>query len=139
MLKIAHRGNLRGPSIDENKPHYIMKAIYEGFDAECDLWYTDNGYYLGHDKPIYKVEHYFLLNKHLWIHCKNIEAFVILSNDKDLHLVFHEEKIALTSKGYLWTAPGLFIGYNSIAVMPELAPGWDISNAKGICTDFIFG
>lgn len=34
-------------------------------------------------------------------------------------------------------APGLLIGYNSIAVMPELVKNWDISNAKGVCSDYL--
>jgi hypothetical protein len=38
---------------------------------------------------------------------------------------------------YIWTYPrNLPLGKNSIAVMPEMVPGWDISKAAGVCTDF---
>jgi hypothetical protein len=137
MLIISHRGNIDGSNaVTENNPHRIMNAIYDGFDVEIDVWWKDDGLYLGHDEPKYKIEYHYLVNKHLWIHCKNIESFVYLSQDSKLHLVYHMVDIALTTKGFLWTAPGLLLGHKSIAVMPELADGWDISMAYGVCTDY---
>ena len=113
-----------------------MLAIYAGYDAEVDIWHTEKGLFTGHDKPIYKIDYSFLVNRKLWIHCKNIEAFVNLSYDETLHLVYHSKDIALTTRGYLWTAPGLMLGARSIAVMPELAPGWDCHCCYGICSDY---
>ena len=107
--------------------------------CEVDLWETKEGYFLGHDAPKYKVDYWFFVNPRLLIHCKNIEAFVHLSLDPQLHLVYHEGGIALTTKGYLFTAPGLLIGSKSIAVMPELVKDWNIKEAYAICTDFIYG
>jgi len=46
------------------------------------------------------------------------------------------EGITLTTRGYLWTAPGLMLGARSIALMPELAPGWDCHCCYGICSDY---
>jgi hypothetical protein len=137
QILIAHRGNTNGTNpLDENKPHYVMNAIYDGFDAEVDVWHTPDGLFLGHDKPQYRIDYSFLVNRHLWIHCKNNQAFVYLSQDDKLHLVIHNEGIALTTKGYLWTAPGCLLGKKSIAVMPELVNDWNISEACGVCSDY---
>lgn len=114
-----------------------MDMIYSGYDCEVDLWSIPDGLYLGHDKPVYKIDYWFLVNKHLWIHCKNFEAFVHLSKDDKLNLFYHTDGIALTTKGYLITTPGLLIGNKSIAMMPELVPGWDYRNAYGYCSDYL--
>ena len=138
MLRVSHRGNINGPSEQgENNPHRVMDVIYAGYDCEIDLWYKSGGLYLGHDEPFYKIDYCFLVNKNLWIHCKNIEALVYLSVNDKLHLFYHTDGIALTTKGFLWTAPGLLIGSKSIAAMPELIENWNIKNAYGICTDYI--
>lgn len=137
MLKISHRGNLIGPSIEENNPHKVMEVIYAGYDCEVDLWHLPEGLFLGHDKPFYKIDYWFLVNKNLWIHCKNYEAIVYLSKVKELNLFYHTEGIALTTKGFLITAPGLLTGEKSVAMMPELAKDWDFRNAYGICTDYV--
>jgi len=139
MQIISHRGNVNGSSkLMENQPHNIMNTLCMGFDVEVDVWHMPDNIYLGHDKPQYKIEFSFLVNKHLWIHCKNIEAMVYLHlyGDENMNLFYHEEDIALTTRGYLWTAPGLLLSKKSIAVMPELAKGWDIKEAFGVCTDY---
>ena len=137
MLVISHRGNINGSDPSrENNPWQIMDVIYDGFDVEVDVWRIPDGLYLGHDEPFYKIDYSFLINKHLWIHCKNEEAFVYLSQNPKLHVFYHNNGIALTSKGYLFTAPGSILGHKSIAVMPELFPNWDISLACGVCTDY---
>lgn len=137
MLIISHRGNLDGPNpVTENNPHQVMKAIYQGFDVEVDLWWKDNGLFLGHDEPKYKIDYWFLVNKHLWIHCKNIEAVTYLSSDDYLHLFYHEGKVAYTSKAFLITAPGEMTGFKSVACLPESVPDWNIKDAYAICTDY---
>ena len=156
---ISHRGNFKGTSsIEENNPCKVMDVIHGGYDVEVDVWWGEKGLFLGHDIPKYKIDYCFLVNDRLWIHCKNIEAFVFLilrkinkcfnihcknieafvylSQDKKLHLFYHRDGIALTTKGYLWTAPGLLLDKRSIAVMPELVSEWDISRACGVCTDY---
>jgi hypothetical protein len=134
---IAHRGLLNGPDrMLENNPHHVMDTIYKGFDAEIDVWHKPDGMFLGHDEPYYKIDYHFLINKHLWIHCKNYEALVYLFGNSQFNLFFHKEDIAVTTKGFLWTAPGLLLSPMSIAVMPELVKDWDIKMAYGICTDY---
>lgn len=137
VLIVSHRGNLEGANpIEENNPYYIMRAVCYGYDVEVDLWYRRNELFLGHDKPKYKIDYWFIMDKHFWIHCKNTEALVYLSCNDKLHLFYHNEGVTYTSKGYLMTAPGEFVSYKSVACMPELTEDWDIKNAYAVCTDY---
>lgn len=138
MRIIAHRGNVFGPQPDmENYPEYIDYSISLGYDVEIDVWFLDDKFFLGHDNPQYEVPLSFFVGKPLWIHCKNIYALEELSVIPALNAFYHDkEDVIMTRNGYLWTAPSKLLTEKSIAVMPELAPEWDISNACGICTDF---
>lgn len=138
QLVIAHRGNTAGVNPrHENMPDYILEALNQGFDAECDLWKIGEELFLGHDKPQYKVEWDFLIKRPLWVHCKNIEAAHYAVKYKQFHTFCHQkDDFALTSGGYLWTYPGKPLTDKSIAVLPETVPDWDISIAYGICTDY---
>jgi len=142
MIIIAHRGNLDGPNPDkENHPDYIMTALKTGFDVEVDIWFVDNKFILGHDKPQYEVNERFLLNEKMWHHAKNIEAISILNRLKpnySINCFFNDnDACTLTSGGYIWTYPGKnVLCKEAIAVMPERVPDWDISKAGGVCTDF---
>ena len=73
---IAHRGNIDGIHEKyENHPDYIDDAIAEGYDVEIDVWDIDGTLYLGHDKPEYKIDQNYLLDRKdvLWCHAKNPE------------------------------------------------------------------
>lgn len=138
---IAHRGNLNGPNPDkENHPDYLMEAVKQGYDVEVDVWYVDGKYILGHDGPQYEVQPEFLLNEKFWHHAKNIQAFYHLNRMRPNFLIncfFHDvDEATLTSGGWIWTYPGKELTEDSIAVMPERVPDWDLSLACGICTDF---
>jgi hypothetical protein len=142
MIIIAHRGNLDGPNPDkENHPDYIMTALKTGFDVEVDIWFVDNKFILGHDKPQYEVNERFLLNEKMWHHTKNIEAISILNRLKpnySINCFYHNiDDCTLTSGGWIWTYPGKpVLCEEAIAVMPENVKNWDISKAAGVCTDF---
>lgn len=142
MLIISHKGNLNGPNPDkENHPNYIDQAFIAGFEVEIDVWLLDGQFWLGHDQPQYKIEKNFLLDKKLWLHAKNMKAMFALNDMKLNHMIncfFHQEDdCTLTSQGYIWTYPRLLpLSDQSIAVMPERVPNWNVSNAAGICTDF---
>ena len=144
MRLISHRGNLNGPNISkENHPEYIMEAIYQGYDVEIDVWYTDR-FMLGHDKPQYKFPFKLLEKFHsrLWIHCKNLEAITRLKaidpSASRLNYFWHEkDTVTLTSKNYIWAYPGKQpVGNNCIAVMPENMTS-EIRGFAGICSDII--
>lgn len=145
MIKIAHRGNVDGPNPPkENHPDYLMKALDLGYDAEVDVWLIDGKFILGHDGPQYEVPFHFIHNNRFWIHAKNIPAISDLNGlvgtiFTSLNFFFHDvDDCVLTSCGWIWTYPGKsIIGPRAVAVMPERAPGWDISKASAICSDFL--
>jgi len=139
MKIIAHRGNINGPNILENKPEYIMNTISKGYYVELDLWKVDNSLYLGHDNPQYKIEINFLLNikNKLFCHCKNIEALqYILINYPEIECFFHDsDDCVITSKNNIWTYPGKKLTDISICVMPERT-NQIAKNCLGVCTDY---
>ena len=73
----------------------MLKALDEGFECEIDLWFIDNGFYLGHDSPNEIIDEDFLLkySDFLWIHCKNIEAL-----EKARDLILNKYNIWATSE-----------------------------------------
>ena len=140
MIFISHRGNLNGPNKkEENKIDYINIALKKNFDVEIDLWFYKENFFLGHDKPLYKVNKKFLKNKKFWIHAKNLDCFYKLSNS-NLNFFWHEkDKVIFTSKGFFWNYPGTKLNKaKSIYVLPENLKKFDNSlNYRGICSDYI--
>lgn len=147
MILISHRGNIDGPNPNkENKPSYISNAINTGFNVEVDFWFVNKKFYLGHDEPEYDVPFEWFVNNHtkLWIHCKNIDAINKLveidRNGVYLNYFWHQEdKVTLTSKGYLWAYPGVICD-NAITVLPEQNMKMtkeDIKDYLGVCSDYI--
>tara|TARA_X000001036_G_scaffold400839_1_gene405480 strand:+ start:65 stop:523 length:459 start_codon:yes stop_codon:yes gene_type:complete len=143
MKFISHRGNINGRiAKKENEIDYVKKAISLGYDVEVDIFFYKKNFWLGHDKPLYKINNKnFLLNKHIWIHAKNIDAAYELSKMKNAHFFWHQnDDIVLTSKSILWTYPGKQLTKNSVCVLPELDKKLNIKNIKkcyGICSDYI--
>ena len=137
MIYISHRGNLTGKSLkDENNPDYLMKAVESGYDVEIDVWFENDSFYLGHDKPIFKVDKKFLENTKFWCHAKNINALHELSKT-DSHYFWHQDDdFTLTSKGIIWTYPGKYLTKNSICVLPEKFDQKKF-DCLGICSDLI--
>ncbi len=141
MILIAHRGNINGRFESyENEPNYIDLAILKGYDVEVDVWYKDNIFWLGHDKPDYGVDFRWFRDRisKLWVHCKNIEAVEFFSQVAyDFNYFWHQEDtLTLTSHKHVWVYPGKQPVKNSIAVMPEIHSD-DISQCLGVCSDYI--
>jgi len=150
MKFIAHRGNLNGPNSDkENKPSYIQKALESGFDVEIDVWYCNKHWYLGHDKPTYKITFKWLFNRHhqLWIHCKHLDALHKLTRrdgkniwNHNLNYFWHQnDDFTLTSKSQIWTFPRQPLTEFSVCVCPEKfnGPKEQLNKCYGICSDYI--
>lgn len=142
MFKVGHRGNTRGPSIQENHPNHIELCLSKGFHAETDVWFLNEKFILGHDTPQYEVKESFLNYPGIWCHAKNIEAFIALSNlsynkSNVIYFFHNKDDYTLTSSGHIWTYPGAkIVNRLQIAVMPELSSDWDYSLAGAVCTDF---
>lgn len=141
---IAHRGNINGINYElENHPDYIIQALNQNYDVEIDVYYINNEFYLGHDKPLYKIDETFLENSKIWCHAKNYDALLVMSKNKNIQYFYHEkDPYTLTSNGYIWTYPNNNLGSKSICVLPELYENKseNLKNLKkcyGICTDYI--
>ena len=136
MILISHRGNILGRKKRlENNPDYIENALKLGYDVEIDVWSVDKQFYLGHDKPQYKIERSFLQNKKFWCHAKNIEAFYRMIDDNKIHCFFHDkDKVALTSRGYFWSSSENKMTSKSICVMPPNSTDLP-KNIAGVCSD----
>ena len=137
MKIISHRGNLEGRNPElENHPEYIERCIKKGFCAEIDVWCIDGRIMLGHDSGQYVVEESWMNSffHRLWVHAKNLEAVELLSKNSWLNWFWHEEDLmTMTSKGDIWTYPGIYVK-NGIVVENEFKelPAF----IKGVCTDF---
>ena len=142
MFLIAHRGNINGPSSDENLPDLINHVLSLGYHAEIDVWYINGEILLGHDAPVYAVPHEFIQREHLWCHAKNIQALeAMMTTIPVQHCFWHQtDNFTLTRSGYIWTYPGQSLTSRSIAVMPETVMN-DIlklpQNIAGICSDHV--
>tara|TARA_B100000214_G_C23816298_1_gene557496 strand:- start:227 stop:661 length:435 start_codon:yes stop_codon:yes gene_type:complete len=137
VILISHRGNISGknPAL-ENSPQYIIEALNMGYDVEIDVWYVGEKFFLGHDNPQYEIDESFLLTTGLWCHAKNISALNRMV-EIGAHCFWHQtDDVTLTSKGFLWTYPGVDLLDNSICVLPEISR-YDKIDCAGLCSDEI--
>lgn len=141
MILIAHRGNLHGPSPDENKPEHILDALAAGFHAEVDVWWHGLAFWLGHDRPQYPVHKAILQDSRVWCHAKDVFALHFLRGIGAHHFWHEKDAYTLTSKGYVWAYPGKIINGpvsdGFIAVKPELVPHCEIRYCGGVCSDYV--
>tara|TARA_R110000782_G_scaffold184176_1_gene274395 strand:- start:142 stop:588 length:447 start_codon:yes stop_codon:yes gene_type:complete len=137
MRLISHRGNQNGKDENlENNPTYVLEAIAAGYNVEVDVWSYNHLWFLGHDNPQYSISGEFLLDPNIWCHAKNIEAMREMLRI-GAHCFWHEnDKITLTSQGYIWTFPGEPLTDLSICVLPKIT-STKISQCAGVCSDEI--
>jgi hypothetical protein len=138
MILIAHRGNIDGPNYElENEPNYILFALQQGFDVECDVWFKNNQFFLGHDEPKYVIPLSFLCNYRIWSHAKSIETLHLLlyNVNRGVTCFFHDkDDCTLTSNNFIWTYPGKPLTPFSIAVKPKRGTKVDCA---GVCSDYV--
>jgi len=129
---------LEGPNPGkENHPDYVTEAMTKGYNVEVDVWYENDTWHLGHDRPTYEIKKDFFYNNLLWCHAKNLEALHQLAV-LGVHYFWHEsDAVSVTSRGYFWTYPGNELTTKSIAVMPEVASSPTMRLCAGICSDYI--
>lgn len=144
MRLIAHRGCTNGVKPDlENSPEFIQQAINNGFDVEIDVRKVEDKLFLGHDRPEYKIELEWLLERkdNLWIHTKNFAALSYLM-DKDVKIFYHEKEdhTIINNSGLIWSHNLREAKEKSIipllsfvdALKYDQYPG-----VYGICSDFV--
>jgi hypothetical protein len=148
MILIAHRALFNGyDEARENHPDQIRLALAEGFDVETDVRFIDGEWWLGHDAPTHKVDQEFVFTPKLWLHCKNAEALHQLCTigDQSINYFWHQnDDYTLTSKGWIWTYPGLPLYANCIRNQPEWVKGWfddptvfRTDSYAGVCSKFV--
>ena len=146
MIFISHRGNLNGPEpLRENCPSYIDEALRAGYDVEIDLRMVDAELYLGHDEPQYLIDRDWLLKRkeHLWIHIKDYESIVWISQQEiDFKYFCHEsDNFTLTSNGYVWSND-----YNKVMTDKCIVPlinrqqvlQYNQKDFYAVCSDYIY-
>ena len=145
MIYISHRGNIDGPNPSkENRISYIEDALEKKYEVEIDVRGNNGHIFLGHDNYQEEVNFEWLSHYKMWVHVKNHEALEMIIDwnrnifNNRIHFFWHQEDDrTMTSKGMIWTYPGKYLVSGSIAVLPELAVGWNLEKAKGICSDYI--
>lgn len=125
---IAHRGLTKGPSeYEENSPTAIAEAIEKLYFAECDIWFVENKWYLGHDRPSYEITEQWILehSDFGFFHAKNVSTFLELIKVRNrkkcfLDFFFHDgDKVVLSSENSTVLLTGQ-IYLNCIINQPEL-------------------
>lgn len=144
MKIISHRGNINGIIQDrENRPSYIDCAIGLGYEVEVDLRFINGEFWLGHDKPQFKVsENWMFLRKNkIWFHCKDQDSAIkLLELNHNYKFFCHtNDNYVLTSTGHLWVH-NLDSIINDKCIIPLLSI-LDIDNyshlsPEYVCTDF---
>lgn len=145
MKIIAHRGNVFGPNTQtENTPCQIDYCILKGYDVEIDVWYVGRHFYLGHDTFKTLISLSFLEDRKdkLWIHIKNLLAMKEMQGS-DFNYFWHQhDAYTLTSKGYVWTFPGLDYCPGAKQVLLDFSNTarqeyYKNRNIYGLCLDYI--
>ena len=140
MKFISHRGNLKSKNKKlENQPDYIKRALSLDYEVEVDVWFYKNCFFLGHDRPQYKINKKFLKQKGIWCHAKNLQALSELKKIKAIYFWHQNDDYTLTSNGFFWTYPGKKVCSKGISVLPEWKGEKYLKNKiSGICSDRIF-
>lgn len=139
MKIISHRGNLTGSNPrTENTLEQFDLALSKGFEVEIDVWRIhENTVWIGHDSGDIVMPKSFLEenSEKIWVHAKSLVAVNSLRFVHGINWFWHEnDKMTITSKGYIWCYPGTYIdGGISVVTDKEFQTDHDI---LGICTDF---
>ena len=142
---ILHRG-LNNDSYIENHPDTLEQRTKEGFAVECDIWFQNSKWYLGHDKPEYIIDiESFLKVKNRLIHAKDGFTFAILlkyCNERGYknEIFYHtNDNYVLTTLNNIIAYPGKDIYENTICMMPEDMKrpfiDYELKNRIAICSD----
>lgn len=143
---IAHRGLMDGPNGSiENTVDLLESNSKAGITSECDIWYKDEQFWLGHDTPDHMVSFEWIckMKEFLLIHAKDLTTFHVLKRIRDqegidLHIFYHtDEDVVVTTHGECIVYPGLQVYDGWMSMMPERAPLIKIGGyAAAVCSDY---
>ena len=148
--RILHRGISISDSLSENHPLTIKHRNDNGYSCEYDIWFFNDTWWLGHDKPTYNVvciDTFIRQSADNLIHAKDGATFAEIikycrERGYNNEIFYHtNEDYVLTSNMNIITYPGRYIVCSSICMMPENA-GREYSidehnNTTTICSDLI--
>lgn len=104
MYLISLRGNLNGvDESKENKPYHISELLKEGWHCWVDVWWKDDGFYLGKEEPKYLVKSTFLNMFSLWCNAKDFNTYLKLIDIKSPHPFYYTGTPTLTYGGEIIT------------------------------------
>lgn len=144
---LLHRGNNGLDNLNENEISTINIRNAEGYAVECDIWFRDSKWYLGHDAPEYEVLdlEVFLTERSNLIHAKDGETFVKLvkycrERGFNNEIFYHTtEDYVLSTRGNIIVYPGKEIYSGSFCMMPENmgrnVTDIEKNNINEICSD----
>ena len=139
MKLIAHRGNLYGPSDNENSPSAIGEALSKGYDVEVDVWHYRNEIWLGHDKPRYQIDTGLIVDRRVWLHAKDLATVSWLLKTYGCHYFVHEnDPYTITSNGYIWGFEQYCLDTNLryVVIAPESIKLPAVT-VYGVCSDYV--
>lgn len=146
MLIVSHRGLIKGPNeYRENNPIHLDKVIAEGYCLEVDIRFSNDKFWLGHDKETYEVDVWWILERKnsIIFHCKNIEAASRLRRlDVSINYFGHaSDSFVAINNGLLWVH-SIDLPLNEYCIIP-LIDDKAVNEFKlttriaGICTDYV--
>ena len=146
---LLHRANNGIDNLPENDPDTINLRNKEGCAVECDLWFREEKWYLGHDLPEYEVLdlELFLSEQSNLIHAKDgitLAKLIKYCRERgyDNEIFYHtSEDYVLTTRGNIIAYPGKVLYEGNLCMMPE-SMGRNITesekkNIVEICSDNI--
>ncbi len=106
-MLISHRGNINGRVPEkENAVDYLFQAISKEYTVEVDLWWTPQGFSLGHDGPQNPITDGLLktMESVAWFHVRNVKTTLKLLELCEQPMFFYHDAapFTFTSNGYLW-------------------------------------
>jgi len=124
---LLHRGNNGLDNLPENYPATVCKRNNEGYSVECDIWFQESKWYLGHDRPQYELQNLevFLVGRNNLIHAKNGETFAKLlkycrERGFNNEIFYHtNEDYVLSTRGNIIAYPGKILYEENLCMMPE--------------------
>jgi 3-deoxy-D-manno-octulosonate 8-phosphate phosphatase (KDO 8-P phosphatase) len=125
----------------ENNPDYILEATKK-YSVEVDAWFKDGDYYLGHEKPVHKIDKLFLFSDSIITHCKNIECLHQLRGYSMVEAFYQvNDEVSITTAGrFIYHSSVIPTIYKSNDIVVNLGkPDNYLSNFTGsisVLTDY---
>lgn len=138
MNFVSLRGNLNGRDLEnENRPYIVSERLKEGYWCWVDVWWKEDGFYLGTEEPKWLVKPSFVKIYSLLANAKNFTTLLKLYDIGCPHIFMYEDKPVLTDFGKI-VSDTYIDGYepNTILLTDDVI--YRESSLYGIVSDYIF-